>query len=637
MIIHFLISTFFFFISLYFWWANLIPFEIKGNSIKSKLNNALSSTPFIIEVGLFIFGVFLSILFLALVANVISLNLNTIVKKASPVFSYIFSWLIVLILILGLSSYEYPELFYSHYVWSQLNILVPTSLLITFIILSSFWIKKNRFKASLILIPIITLWIPSQIFTPSLSQSKSKKNVIIIGIDSLNVRLINKIDTPFIDSFVSTSTHLPNSYTHIARTFPSWVSVLTGNYPITNHARLNLTSFDKLDIKKNLAYYLKEEGYKTYFSLDERRFSHIDKRFFFDYVIGPPATAGEFLFSKLADIPLLVLTAKLPIFKSLMPHLHNNRAVWTTYSPEKFNLELEENIQNTGMPVFIASHFTLPHWPYKIKNNNTTRSSFDKYFDSVKLVDKQVKRFVTHLYNEGFLENSLIFLITDHGESFGRKIDMPTNKHNLTNTPGHGTNIVSSSQFKVLFSFKEYMNGTLVDHSIPNKYLNYALTDIAPTIIDLLNLKDNREFDGKSIFKVQQQRLIPLESSLKPLFDEQGEIDLNKTVKQTVNLFEVDSLGKVIFNNELYSEVVKSKQRGVIEGKWQLSIYPERNNEIYITNLEEDMLYNQQELNDESLMTRLIKGFCNTFSSEISEAEINHCNSDIQDAVIWGD
>ncbi|KPV91020.1 Sulfatase [Pseudoalteromonas sp. P1-30] len=635
MLIHFCISTFFFFISLYFWWVNQIPFELKGNSIKSKLTNALSSPPFILEIVLFILGIFISILLLATIANVISSNLNILLKKTSHIFCHIFSWLIVILLILGMSSYEYPELFYSHNVWSQLKVLVPTSLLAFFFITYSFIIKKNRVKASLILLPIISLFIPSLgIYKPQ-TQFKHK-NVVIIGIDSLNVRLINKKNTPFIESFVSSSIHLPNSYTHVARTFPSWVSVLTGNYPLTNHARLNLTSFDKLDLKENLAYDLKEAGYKTYFSLDERRFSHIDQRLYFDNIIGPPATAGEFLFSKLADLPLLVLTSKLPFFELLMPHIHNNRAVWSTYSPEKFNLKLEREIHNTGLPVFIASHFTLPHWPYKIKNNDNSRSSYDKYFHSVQLVDKQVERFIAHLNNEGLLDNSLIFLITDHGESFGRKIDLPKNSSNFTNTAGHGTTIISSSQFKVLFSFKEYEGGTLVNHTAPNKELNYALTDIAPTIIDLLDIDNKRDSDGTSIFKVQQQRPIPLESSLKPMFNKQGEIDEEKTVKQTANLFEVDSLGKVVFNNQLYHEVVKSKQRGVIKGKWQLSVFPEHNNNIYITNLHKDILYNQQALNNEELIAELRKSFCHLFSSEIDEAEINLCRSATQKTDSFG-
>ena len=93
---------------------------------------------------------------------------------------------------------------------------------------------------------------------------------------------------PFLQSFIDKSNYLPITYTHIARTFPSWITILTGNYPITNKARLNLTDFNQINLKKTLPYYLKAAGYVNYYIQDERRFNNIDERLYFDKIIGPP-------------------------------------------------------------------------------------------------------------------------------------------------------------------------------------------------------------------------------------------------------------------------------------------------------------------------------------------------------------
>lgn len=634
--INLVISFLFFLFTFFNWYSHLDSQNLGIKSAGSKFSNALSNGPFLYEVFIFFIGVLLSIIFMGLVAYIVSNNLKKVGKgKISSLFCLILTWLFLSITIFSLSSYFYPDLFFSHPSLANKTLIIIMLLFFSILVLSSFFISKNikitSFVILILLVPEITF-----INVNNDIQTTSKPNVFIIGIDSLNQEEINEKQTPFLQNFINESIYLPNTYTHVARTFPSWVSILTGDYPLTNKARLNLTNFNQIDLTKALPYYLKNAGYTNYYIQDERRFNNIDERFFFDKVIGPPASAAEFILSKFVDLPLLALTSKLNFFNYFMPHIHDNRAVWSTYSPEKFNLKLERGIHNPGVPVFIASHFTLPHWPYKIKRNDSSRSSYDKYLHSVQLVDKQVELFMAHLKSEGLLDNSLIFLITDHGESFGRKIDVPKNSSNFTNTAGHGTTIISSSQFKVLFSFKEYEGGTLVNHTAPNKELNYALTDIAPTIIDLLDIDNKRDSDGTSIFKVQQQRPIPLESSLKPMFNKQGEIDEEKTVKQTANLFEVDSLGKVVFNNQLYHEVVKSKQRGVIKGKWQLSVFPEHNNNIYITNLQKDILYNQQALNNEELIAELRKSFCHLFSSEIDEAEINLCKSATQKTDSFG-
>ncbi|MBC7008990.1 sulfatase-like hydrolase/transferase [Pseudoalteromonas sp. BZK2] len=629
--IHFLISTTLFILFTLIWILNYPDFEFKGTNFKDKFDNFQFTFPIILYFFKFIIGITLSLLFFSFIANIISSNVKTFFKnKFSDIFLIIVSWLIITSLILSITSLVYPNLFFSHKAWTNQYLALFLSITIVTSLSLSFFIKKNRIK-TILLLSIIAFIKPMEI--ESLSKEKEYappkyKNVIIIGIDSLNTALVNKENTPFIHEFVNTSLHLPNTYTHVARTFPSWVTILTGDYPTSNGARLNLTNLELLNLKETLPYFLKKIGYKTYFSLDERRFSHIDSSFYFDKVIGPPETVDELVLSQLVENPMLAITSQLPLLKDLMPQLYNNRGSWKNYSPTSFSNELEDKIKNEGIPVFISSHFTLPHWPYKTKyNTSDSKDTYGKYIDSIKLADKQVHRYMEHLNKEGLLNDSIVFIITDHGESFGRNVDQPRNGNDSMNIPGHGNSIVSRSQFNVLLSLKVFREGNELKRTVKNKSFNFALTDITPTVFDILELPEPKQFDGQSIFKVKSQRSIPLESSLKPSFNSNGSINLKDTIRKGISLYNIDKQGRAVIKDTIYEDLVNIKQRGVIFDKWQLSIYPELNNSLFITDLEEEKLYKYSDFQNKVLAKALLKELCTLFSKDQFKDKSKYCKN----------
>jgi len=625
--IHLLISTLIFTIFTTVWLLNYPDFEFKGMNFKDKFEDFQFTLPIILDLIKFIAGIVFSLYFFSLIAFIFSKNINILSKKKfSNIFLIITAWLLITASILSVTSLSYPNLFFSHHSWAN-SYLVTLLLLILFLsLLSSFIVRKNRIKTTLVIFPIILINLPTLNSLNYKDDKSSQKNIIIIGIDSLNTSLINKENTPFISNFANKSLHLPNTYTHVARTFPSWVTILTGDYPTSNKARLNLTNLERLNLKETLSYFLKQQGYKTYFSLDERRFSHIDRSFYFDKIIGPPETADELVLSQLVENPMLAITSQFPFFKYFMPQLYNNRGAWKNYSPISFNKELEAKIKNEGIPVFISSHFTLPHWPYKTKyNTSDNKDSYGKYIDSIKLADKQVKRYYKHLENEGFLNNAIVFIITDHGESFGRKIDQPKNSNNSMNIPGHGNSIISKSQFNVLLTLKVYSDGNEIKQDIKNRKINFALSDITPTILDLINYTPNKHFDGRSIFKVNEERFFPLESSLKPSFNANGAINLKETIRNGISLYNIDERGRVVLKDSLYSDFIKVKQRGVIYKKWQISIYPELDDSIFITDLENNYLYSFNDFEKKELATILLHNLCSLFAEDDFDAKAKYC------------
>lgn len=621
-----LISTIIFITSSYYWLISLSKQSLSVKPSELNISNALNLV-FLKESSLFLIGILLSIIFLGIIAHIISENLKTLFNTSlSYLICILIVWSLLLLSIMGLSSNLYPNLFFSHPSWDNIFLLTTTISILSLLLLSSIITKKN---IKLIYVILVMLIIPelANLKLPKNYNYEAKPNIFIVGIDSLNVDEINITQTPFLEGVIKKSNHLPNAYTHIARTFPSWVTVLTGKHPVTNKARLNLTSFSNINLEETLPYYLKNKGYKNYYIQDERRFNNIDELFYFDHVIGPPATAAEFLLSKIVDFPLVTLLSELKFFDIFMPHIQNNRAAWATYRPERFIEEIENELLRSRGPIFSAAHFTLPHWPYKVSSqiadNNT---NYKKYLKTLTLVDKQIQDYFAILEKRNLLKNAIVFVISDHGESFARRKDIPINSNNeIMNLAGHGTTIISESQYRVLLSFEYIKDGISIDFKSINPSLNFALSDVTPTIIDLLNLNITTKLDGMSILKVDKQRSLPLESSLQPMFNSKGTIDLNGTIQKNSHLFEVNSLGKVVVRKKIYRDAVASKQRGIIFDKWQISHYPEYDNKIYITDLNEKLLYDIDSFSDSNLKNKLLKDLCSHFESDKITTIIPQC------------
>jgi hypothetical protein len=626
-----LVSLIVFFILSALWYNSLSNESLHIPTLEKKLYQATSSSYFLFEILLFFSGILILITSLGIITGIASENMevlfNNNLSKSGAIF---ISWSLLTLVAFGLSSKLYPNLFFSHPSWNNQLLIYASFIILLLTLISSFITKKNRLLLCttffILIIPNIPL--PFNDNAPLKDKSVDKPNIIIIGIDSLNVKNINEVNTPFIKTFIDDSLYLSNSYTHIARTFPSWVSILSGQYPINNKARLNLTSFERLSRDKWLPKLLKDNGYTNIYIQDERRFNNIDESFYFDYVIGPPASSAEFLLSHLVNLPFVALSTNLKFFNFFMPHIQNNRAVWVTYDENRFNDYIFHNLEKRQGNLFIASHFTLPHWPYKTKEEIIEfRSIEEKYLNTLTKVDAQVKSYFSFLKTNGYLQNAMVFMISDHGESFSQHDDIPkieTIEKGL-NLAGHGTSVISAVQYKVLFALKNYGEIKINCPLNTNTKLSFALSDIAPTITDCLDIETDINFDGDSILETPNDRVIPLESSLQPNFNSKGEVDINGTIIQNSNLYKVNKAGKVIIRDELYHSAISSKQRSIIYDKWQFSFYPEKQFQVYITDLESNEVFKSTDFTELEIKQKLQKLFCDMYYNEVFSANLIHC------------
>lgn len=436
-------------------------------------------------------------------------------------------------------------------------------------------------------------------------------NVFIIGIDALRPDRVHfygysKPQTPNIDRFLKQSTRFRYSLSVLARTSPSWVSLLTGQYPIHNGVRFNLVPQQNLKLQESLGWVLKRHGYKTIFSTDGRRFDFIDQDFGFDKILGASGTVTNFLMDLVDNSPATNLVSNTAIGELLFPDLYGNRDVAITYHPGAFlNLVKEQMPKNIHQPIFLAIHFTLPHFPYYWGSEDSLLQMTPSkvYDDAVNRADEQFKDFMDYLKKQGLLNNAIVILISDHGEALALPGDrmisqakfvrgknsatglfktlnaLNQGRMRLSESAGHGTDVLSDSQYNTMLAFRYY----------GQKYSNKAVTinkmvsliDIKPTLLEILGIPA-KDYDGISLLPYLQGIKDPFEHNM--IFTEIGftptalkssNISVQNAVYQSADLFAIQpKTHRIILKASAAKKLLKTKQRAVYYKNWVLALYP---------------------------------------------------------------
>lgn len=462
-----------------------------------------------------------------------------------------------------------------------------------------------------------------------LTASTDRPNFIIIGIDSLRTDYLQAFGRsepvlPHLEKFLSDAQNFQNTLTPLGQTFGSWMSLLTGLYPIQNGARYDLIHPRWIDHENSLAKILKKSGYETIYATDEVRFSNIDQSYGFDHVITPPMGASDFLLGTFSDTPLFNLVAASHWGRYLFPFNHANRAALITYYPEQFNRIFKAFLEKPHQqPFFLAMHLCLPHWPFVWGNSSQKRlpdelgkNLLPFYETALEGVDKQFAYLMKLLKKQGWLKNTWVIVIADHGEAFMLPNDRITAAKNyrsdnletqaqgeksrfaeliqskfypreLNQTVGHGNDVLSLSQHQVLMAFRYF--GT---H--PSKAEKYhfptMLVDIHPTVLALANgYEIRKDLPGLSLAKflkttpdapqdvsVFTQRPRFIETSYWPeIKTDLDQLNLSEFLKNTTLQYRVlPDNNRVVVDDGSRDALIAQKQRAVYQGNWGLALYP---------------------------------------------------------------
>ncbi len=452
---------------------------------------------------------------------------------------------------------------------------------------------------------------------PILNSSRNEEsNIIFIGVDSLSPHSVNSKNTPTLDRFINHSVFFKETISPLAQTYPAWASILTGLYAYHNNARYNLMPLDLAKSSLSMAWSLQKRGYQTIFATDDRRFNNIGEEFGFQKIIGPKMGANDILLGSFNDFPLSNLLVNLPIGRWLFPYNYLNRASYNTFYPQSFDKVLFNTLasSNHSSPLFMAVHFTLPHWPYAwaesspalVGDEYNVKDRSELYSAALQRADQQVSQLLQTLQQYGYLENSIVVLLSDHGETLYEKGSRQTNRLDyqgkgasmfvdylkrktstvLEKSVGHGTDLLSTDQFHSVLAFKIYKHKQLI--TIP-KIINtrVALIDIMPTIQSYLGNPIRQPVDGISLLRA-------IDKHNEPLPDRTFIMESGMLPNQFLTREKARSLGKKFFTIDPQSGLVHLRKEelatldtqklyGVIAGNWILALYPDDNGYIPIT------------------------------------------------------
>jgi hypothetical protein len=341
------------------------------------------------------------------------------------------------------------------------------------------------------------------------ASSYASPHIVIIGIDSLRDDFSINEGTDAIahniDQFLSKAHRFTDTITPFARTYPSWLSVLTGRHPVTTNARDNLIPRGLVNEGDTLGDTLMAHGYQSVYATDEVRFANFDESFGFNQLITPAMGASDFILGKASDLPLHNLLINTPVGEWLFPGTYANRAVHVTYRPEHFVARLEREL-SIDRPTFISIHLTLAHWPYSwagLSTPSTPQEYRLAYHQSVVEVDRQFATVIDVLERKGVFENAIVVVLSDHGEALGGQSDTMLRKTGTgleiwRSIWGHGTSVMSPHQYGVVFGMRALgqasLPGTPTNHAWP-----VSLEDVRPTLQEIVTGEAPANVDGRSL------------------------------------------------------------------------------------------------------------------------------------------
>lgn len=320
----------------------------------------------------------------------------------------------------------------------------------------------------------------------------NQSNIILIGIDSLSAAAyeLHSEELLNIESLVGQGTYYRRAYTNFGRTYPAWISLLSGTYPSEHGAFFNLRLLSKSKSTELITHKLGFHGYHRVFALDERRFNNMDERFGFDVIVGPKAGALSFIVPSLTDNPIANLLLQSRITQWLFPWSRNNAGAVSSYSADSFVDEVLSSVSTTNSN-FLAVHFESSHFPYKTRHAelafNHENHLWEDYIKALHVVDGQVGRLIRGLEKKGALENALIIIFSDHGEAVGEieaSLQIPEGEM-ILKSYGHGADLLSDHQNRILLGMTHFRDGRPVKASAVSRQ-QVSLLDIRPAIEQFL-------------------------------------------------------------------------------------------------------------------------------------------------------
>ncbi|MFZ5831228.1 MAG: sulfatase [Planctomycetota bacterium] len=363
-------------------------------------------------------------------------------------------------------------------------------------------------------------------FTLAAERAEKRPNILFIAVDDLNdwvepLAGHPQVKTPNFDRLARRGTAFTNAHCQSPLCNPSRTSLMlslrpstTGIYGLAPWFR----TVPELKDRVSLPQYLSQHGYRTYSTgkIYHGGFGRGKKDSEFD-VLGPPANGGPFPEKKLVNTPSDMKLVDWGCF----PHEDEEKGDWKVAS-----WAVEQLDQKPQEPFFLSVGFFLPHVPcfatqkwfdlypeetlklppvlendrddtprfswylhWKLpeprlkflREHNEWKNLVRSYLACVSFMDSQLGRVLDALEQNGYAENTVIVLWSDHGWHLGEKLI--TGKNTLWDR---------SARVPLIFAGPGIAAGAKCNRPA-------ELLDMYPTLVELCGLPPRDDLEGHSL------------------------------------------------------------------------------------------------------------------------------------------
>lgn len=426
--------------------------------------------------------------------------------------------------------------------------------------LATLW-RSARPRRPWLAVPALALVVMPALALRDPAPAQASRHVIIVGVDSLGPDVLSqhREQLPHLAGLVDQATVFERAYTPLARTYPAWMTILSGRPPAEHGAVFNLRDVDRVQRSDLLSHRLAARGYETILAIDERRFSNIDESFGFDRVVGPRAGALDFVLQSINDTPLTNLLLQSRAGDWGLPYSRFNAASHVNYDAHGF-VDTIAAAPAGDRPLFLATHFESAHFPFKtrharlsIEHDNDLQAA---HVAALSVVDTQIGRMMAALARRGYLDHALVIVLSDHGEGLGDVQARTTRSGQafaVTST-GHGGEVLSEQEHRVVLAALRYENGRVVPPAAPRPQL--------VSLADVRGMAESYAASGQPVLPVGD-RCMSVETGLRlEAAADYTTLDVATVAAAGAAYYQIDTAGRMHLREEGLSRLVALKDVG---------------------------------------------------------------------------
>ncbi|MBN1226315.1 MAG: sulfatase-like hydrolase/transferase [Deltaproteobacteria bacterium] len=289
------------------------------------------------------------------------------------------------------------------------------------------------------------------------------QNIVLITIDTLRADHLacygnSHIQTPTIDSLAQEGIRFEWAFTPVPITLPSHTSILTGLYPCT-HGVLNNGEYQLSASIQTLPHILQSHGFTT------------------AAFVGAFVLSRQFGLAQGFDVYDDELSPTGEKINEAFP-LYNER------KGEKVTAAALHWLQEKNPArFFLWVHYFDPHTPYDPPQPYKSEYADRLYDGEIAYTDQCIKGLLQELEKRTILKDTLVVLVGDHGQGLGEHKEKT-----------HGIFLYDTTmRVPLLFRYPELAAGIVSSDTVKT-------IDIAPTILQLLNIPLPPQWQGESLF-----------------------------------------------------------------------------------------------------------------------------------------